>query len=225
MRDYRKEFKDHCLTCKEYDIYSYSDSTHRGFRCKHHHRPMAFDESCSSYDFDKVRGNNQIDDAVSFRVRKGYDPKPDSSYWYVVSTICKILSIEYGEDRKEQISSYLNAFKDFREFAISIQSGIEFLGEYDVNGLRLANKLLDAYNENKEQTLLFMESELLPTMDSFAKMVSFSNYPGAMKFYTRLMASLGLKYSYKPVEIEDKKSIQPELIGPGRVRNLLQSMD
>ena len=186
---------------------------------------MAFDESCSSYSFDKARGNNQIDDAVSFRVKKGYDPKPDSSYWYVVSTICKILSIEYGDGKNEQISSYLNAFKEFRDFAIGIQSGINFLGEYDINGLRLANKLLDAFNEDREQTLHYVETEILPTMDSFAKMVSFSNYPGAMKFYTRLMASLGIKFSYQPIEIEDKTAIQPELIGPGRVRSLLQSMD
>ena len=46
-----------------------------------------------------------------------------------------------------------------------------------------------------------------------------------MKFYTRLMASLGIKFSYQPIGIEDKTAIQPELIGPGRVRGLLQSMN
>lgn len=222
MQDYRSDYKNYCLTCKEYDIYSKGDSTHRGFRCKHHHRPMAFDESCSSYDFDKARGNNIIHDAVEWRVRKGYDPKPDSSYWYVVSSICKILSNEYGEDQKEQTNRYLNAFKTFREFLLSYPNGINFLADYDINGLRLANQLLDEYAFCKKQALYFIETELLPLLDTFANMIDYNNHQAAFKSYTRIMQCLSDEYRYDPIKAESKDL---ELIGQGRTRKLLQSVE
>ena len=222
MRDYLKEFKNYCLTCKEYDIYSRGDSTHRGFRCKHHQRPMAFDESCSSYGFDYARGNNQIDAAVSFRTNKGYDPSPDKSYWYVVSTICKITSLEGAEGFRAE--KYLDAFRTFREQLMTYPNGINFLSTYDVNGLRLANMLLDGYEntDTKESTITFINAELLPRLDTFANMIAYNNHPGAIKKYTNIMRILGLRFDYTPVT---DVLVLPELIGPGRTRLLLQSME
>ena len=224
MRDYREEYKDYCLTCEDYEIYDKSSSTHRGFRCKRYRRPMAFDETCNYYEFDKARGNNQINDAVKFRIDKGYDPKPDSSYWYIVSTIKMILKMNH-----EQIETdlYMNAFKSFKDVLLHYPNGIRFLASYDINGLRLASILLDnyCYKKTKEETVSFVKESLLPILNSFVKMVNYNNYPGALKVYTRLMNELSMQFNYTPVEITSKDEINPELIGSGRVRKLLQSVE
>ena len=222
--DYRKEFKERCLTCVDYEIYDKDYSTHRGFRCKRYRRPMAFDEKCYYYQFNEARGNNIIHDAVEWRVRKGYDPKPDSSYWYIVSTISTILRMNH-----EQIDTdvYMNAFKTFKDVLLQYPNGIRFLARYDINGLRLASILLDNYciRTTQQETVFFVKDSLLPLLDSFVNMVNYNNHPGALKVYTKLMNELSIQFDYTPVEITPRDEINPEMIGSGRVRKLLQSVE
>ncbi len=222
--DYRKEFKERCLTCVNYEIYDKDYSTQRGFRCKRYRRPMAFDEKCYYYEFNEARGNNIIHDAVEWRVKKGYDPKPDNSYWYIVSTISTIIKINH-----EQIDTdnYMQAFKKFKSNLESYPNGVRFLASYDINGLRLASILLDGYciPKTKAATIEFIKTELLPLLDTFVNMVNYNNHPGALKTYTKLMDVLSMQFDYTPVEITPKDEINPELIGPGRVKKLLQSME
>lgn len=222
--DYRKEFKERCLTCVDYEIYDKDYSTQRGFRCKRYRRPMAFDEKCYYYQFNEARGNNIIHDAVEWRVRKGYDPKPDSSYWYIVSTVSMILKMNH-----EQIDTdvYMDAFKSFKEVLLQYPNGIRFLASYDINGLRLASILLDNYciRTTQQETVSFVKDSLLPLLDSFVNMVNYNNHPGALKVYTKLMNELSMHFDYTPVEITPRDEINPEMIGSGRVRKLLQSVE
>ena len=223
MRDYRSDFKNYCLTCKEYDIYSRGDSTHRGFRCKHHYRPMAFDESCSSYSFDAARGNSQIEDAVSFRVNKGYDPKPDSSYWYIVSTVSKIMNLE-GKFPSSDNNEFMAAFADFRAHLMSCNYGLDFLASYDINGLRLASLLLDGYMspDTKDATVQYIEVSIIPMLKDFAALISKGDHPGALHTFTALMNSVATRYNYTAVM---PSIVDPNLIGSGKSRMLLESVE
>ena len=219
MQDYRRDFKDHCLTCKNYDIYSKGDSTHRGFRCKHYQRCMAFDESCrGNYEFDGARGNQIIEEAVDFRVRKGYDPKPDSSYWYVTSTVCKIMG--FGENHP-----YMRAFEKFeKEYMRENPRGVDFATVYDKAGIFISYLLLNDYASGKVDFIKsLISTNMIPELDKFTLCVNKEEYDDALDIYYNLMNRICVMYGFDMVSLE---MTYPDLqsIANSRMR-LLQTID
>ncbi len=147
-RDYIKDFKNHCLTCEKYDIYSRGDSTQRGYRCKRHMRPMAMDEQCSSYSLDKIRSNSTIEEAVNWRVRKGYSPSPDRSHWYVTTAICHILG--YSDD-----CEYMKAFDEVQStYMRDTDEGKDDLLKYEIFGPEVAWRLEEDYCSEENHRLV-----------------------------------------------------------------------
>ena len=142
-RDYLSEYKGHCLTCKNYDIHSKVDATVRGFRCINHHRPMAMDEKCPSYGLDYTRSNYQIDEAVEWIGRRGYEPRRDSESCYVTTIICNILGMP---DNCE----YLTWFRKLRdEYMVNSEFGLRLLYAYDTYGVQISEALENMYNDPK----------------------------------------------------------------------------
>lgn len=190
MRDYQKEFKGHCLTCQDYDIFSKSDSTHRGYRCKHHHRPMAMDEKCSSYHFDAIRSNSMIDEAVKFRVKKGYSPSPDKGHWYLVTTICKIV-------KPDQAKEFIETAREFRANLMDTPEGQVYVANYDYYGIELTQKLLEDYiNEaTKIETENYVLTVLMPIFYEYNELAKNGQTLEAVKKYIQLLKLVANRYN------------------------------
>ena len=217
MTDYRNDFKGHCLTCREYDIFCKSDATVRGYRCKHHHRPMAMDESCrDNYSFASERSNLTLEDAVKWITKRGYEPKPDNSYWYVTSTICKIASL--GTNSKNMC-----AFQELKDYYLLLYpQGLVFLNNYDINGLLLSKILLDNYlnPKTKAKTVIIVKQDLLPRLNSFTNLMIKGNIAEAFKEYSELLQHIAYLYGYQMQNFEITRE-NPEIIGSQRQRLLI----
>lgn len=204
-RDYTREFKGHCLTCKKYEISKgdWSYSTVRGFRCKRLQRPMAFDEKCYQYDFDAVRSNRTIEEAVDWRVRRGYDPRPDC---YVVTAMCEILGLPMDHE-------YIQNFRILRdEYMIEVPEGKEKIAAYDNYGEQLASRLTQNYAnpETKETTERLVKGILLPTYEQVNELIKAGNLDMAMYVYFQMMGILsrryGITYSQELAEIQKENA-------------------
>lgn len=223
MRDYQKEFKNHCLTCTEYDICSKGDSTTRGYRCKHHHRPMAFDERCSSYVFDPLKSNMAIEEAIAFRVKKGYAGGPDKGHFYILTILCDILGLP--EDNE-----YLSAFRLLRDSYLSqTTEGQNELLKYDVMGPLISNEIKDAYMDPKRRRgIVRMINELLVPcyIVPFTSMVQSGAYECAMLIYLQMTDMLAQRYNVFVAEAdlqfaEESLEAVKEGLGRKRVVNIL----
>ncbi|MBQ6841293.1 MAG: hypothetical protein IJO63_04170 [Bacilli bacterium] len=204
-RDYVSEFKGHCLTCKKYEISKgdWSWSTVRGFRCKRLQRPMAFDEKCYQYDFDAVRGNRMIEEAVDWRVRRGYDPRPDC---YVVTAMCEILGLPMDHE-------FITNFRILRdEHMINSEAGKSQIAAYDNYGEQLAERLKANFNnpETKESTEKMIRTVLLPSYEQVNELIKFGNLDMAMYVYFQMMGILSRRYgiTYSPALEEQKEAHQ-----------------
>ncbi|MBE6155205.1 MAG: hypothetical protein E7164_00405 [Firmicutes bacterium] len=188
-RDYKKEFEDRCLTCKKYDIYSKSDATVRGFRCKRLLRPVAMDSHCYQYDEDRIRSNSSIEDAVEWILRRGYDPRPDC---YVTTAICEILGMPYNHE-------YITNFKRLRsEYMESFAEGKKLIDAYDVYGLMIAEELRKRYSnsETKEATLKAIRDVLEPGyLATVNSLIKSGNMPMAMYTYFQMINMLAMQYN------------------------------
>lgn len=222
-RDYVKDFKNHCLTCDKYDIYSRGDSTQRGYRCKKHMRPMAMDEQCSSYSLDRIRSNSTIEDAVNWRVRKGYSPSPDRGHWYVTSTICKILG--YPED-----CPYMEAFDLMQStYMRQTDEGKTDLLRYEVYGPAIAWEIEAAYNDSKRRRgVERLCKEILEPdyLSLILGLVEAGNYECAVLAYKQMIDMLAQRYN---VFLEDlqygEEDMEIMASGMGRKRICLDCPD
>lgn len=217
-RDYQKEFRNHCLTCTEYDIYSKGDSTQRGYRCKHHHRPMAFDESCSSYRFDALKSNRAIEDAINFRVRKGYAGGPDKGHFYILTILCDILSLP--EDNE-----YLASFRMLRDIYLSQNpEGQRELLKYDVTGPLISEAIKTTFMDPKRRRgLMRMITEVIipDYIIPFSNMVQSGCYECAMLTYLQMTDMLSQRYQIFVSEEDlqfSEESLEAVSMGPGRCR-------
>lgn len=204
MRDYRSEFKDNCLTCKKYDIYDKGSITVRGYRCKRLQRQMALDEHCYQHDFDQTRGNNTLDDAVSYLLRRGYDPRPDC---YVTTAICDIVGLPHD-------CAYITSFRRMRdEYMSSFEEGKKQIAAYDIYGAQIANRLLADFNnpETKESVERQAKEVLVPDyLDRVTGMIANGNFALAMYTYFEMIGMLSKRYGINyvlPTEaVEDTKT-------------------
>lgn len=217
-RDYQREFKNHCLTCTEYDIYSKSDSTTRGYRCKHHHRPMAFDEKCSSYRFDALKSNMSIEEAVNFRVKKGYAGGPDKGHFYILTILCEIMGLP--EDNE-----YLLAFRTLRDVYLSQnEEGQRELLKYDVCGPLISDAIKDAHDDSKRKVGIerMINEVLMPCyIEPFTAMVQNGCYECAMLAYLQMTDMLAQRYNVFVSEEDlqfSEESLEAVSMGPGRYR-------
>lgn len=196
-RDYLKDFKNHCLTCEKYDIYSPKDSTQRGYRCKRHMRPMAMDEQCSSYSMDRLRSNKTIEEAVNWRLRKGYDPSPDKGHWYVTSMICRILG--YPQD-----CEYMQAFEMMQAtYMRESEEGKADLLRYEVYGPEIAWRLEEAYsNEETRSSVERLCREILEPdyLALILGLIRANNLECAVLAYKQMIDMLASRYG---VYLED----------------------
>jgi hypothetical protein len=197
--NFNKDFKNHCITCKFYDL---KDINVRGFRCTKFFRPMALDESCiGNYEYAEKRTNDDIKKAIKWITKRGYDPKPDNMYWYLTSTICKIL--KYNDNSK-----YMEAFKNFKsEFLLKDKRGILFLYNYDICGCFLSNILLNSYNENKENTIIYLNYLVNNYLNLFVLYVKNEFYDEALNIYINFINDILNKYNiiYKTKDINDEE--------------------
>ena len=212
--DYQKEYKDHCLTCKKYDIYSKSDATVRGYRCIHHHRPMAMDEKCSSYGFDYARSNSMIEDAIEWIGKRGYDPRPDAGSCYITSIICHILGLP---DNCE----YLTNFRRLRdEYMVTFPEGLKQLYAYDTFGVQISMRLEKDFNtpEKREATVKMVKEILLPDyIVKVNELIKAGNFAMAMYAYVQMTMTLSNKYGINYIIPDvDVESLDKETIGHGR---------
>ena len=200
-RDYREEFKENCLTCKKYDIYSKSDATVRGFRCKRLLRQVAMDGKCYQHDFDYLRGNSTIEEAVEWIIRRGYDPRPDC---YVTTAICEILGLPYDHE-------YITSFKKLRdEYMATFAEGKKQIAAYDVYGVQIAMKLKAAYEnaETKKATEESIKKVLVPGyLEVVKELVKSGNFAMAMYTYFQMIGVLSQRYgvSYSVETINETK--------------------
>ena len=200
-RDYREEFKHNCLTCKKYDIYSKADATVRGFRCKRLMRQMSMDEHCYQHDFDQLRSNSTIEDAVNWILRRGYDPRPDC---YVTTAICEILGLPYDHE-------YIKNFKKLRNDHMKIEQ----IMAYDVYGVQIAQRLKSAYSnkETRSVTEKLVKDILHPSyLVEVNKLIKGENYDLALYSYFQMLGVLseryGINYVSEPLEIKAEEPVE-----------------
>ncbi len=201
--DYLKNNADTCLTCEYYDIYHKGDSTEKGFRCTQLYRPMADFESCYRYRFANNRTNYEIYEALYWRDKRGYNPKPDNSYYYIVSLLCEMLKL----DNKEE---YLNAFGILKDYCTKFPNGQVFLTNYDNIGpkLRLLIQIDDIVKKrevseasDKLKTTENLRDLVTKYLDPMVNLIKYQNYSGALKIYLSFMYYLSSLYQ---VEIDEK---------------------
>ena len=217
-RDYLKEFKNHCLTCEKYDIYSKGDSTERGYRCQKHGRPMAMDEECPSYRLDKLRSNSTIEDAVSWRCKRGYSPSRDSSYWYVTTAICDIL----GYPRE---CEYMIAFAHMQATVMrdTDENKVDLL-KYEVYGPAIAWKLKKAYEDpkRKESVIKLCKKILEPEyLKLILNLIRVGNFECAILTYKQMIDMLAQRFN---VYLENLEYTEEEIqiLDTGKSRKRLR---
>lgn len=201
--DYMKNNDGTCLTCKYYDIYHKGDATDRGFRCTEFYRPMADFESCSRYRRDENRRNYEIYEALYWIEKRGYDPKTDNSYYYIVSLLCQMLRL----DNKDE---YLNAFAILKDYCSKFPNGQVFLTNYDIIGpkIRMLIEIDDILKKrdiskpsDKFKTTESLRNLVTKYLDPMVNLIKYQNYSGALKIYLSLMYYLSALYL---VEIDEK---------------------
>lgn len=215
-KDYISEYKGHCLTCKKYDIYSKSDATIRGFRCIHHHRPMAMDESCPNHSLDYARSNYQIEEAVEWIGRRGYEPRRDAGSCYITTIACKILGLP--DDCK-----YLTYFRKLRDdYMVKFPEGLKLLYAYDIYGVQISIALENLYNnpQTKEYAEKIVKHIVVPHyFDIIASYLEQDNYEKAMNHYVIMSEMLGnivgVKFQIPEVDVN---TLDKEVVGHGRAR-------
>ena len=206
-RDYQTEFKDKCLTCKKYDIYSKSDATVRGFRCKRLMRQMALDDHCYQYDCDKVRGNASIEEAVTWLLKRGYEPRYDC---YITTAVCHIKGLPLD-------CEYVQNFRKLRDnYVAKLPNGADELVSYDIYGIQIANKLLNDYQneETKEATKKMAEEVLFPEfIELVNNLIKAGEYETAWFIYSAMIELLSKRYNivyYVPPKEEKNPLAQEE---------------
>lgn len=217
-RDYKKEFKGHCLTCKNYDIYTKSDATVRGFRCVHHHRPMAMDEKCSSYGNDITRSNQTIEDAVKWIGKRGYDPRPDKGSCYITSICCRVLGLP---DDCEYLTN-LRRLRD--EYMVNFDEGLTHLYKYDIFG-RQISEIIESEFENpktKIKTERMVKEILEPQyLVILNELIKCGNFACAMEAYLQMTDLLMQRYSIYEMPLEvDVSTLDKQEVGHGRIRTI-----
>lgn len=187
--DYAKEFEDKCATCGKWKMHDKSDAGRNGFRCSYHQRQMAHFESCSNYVKDKYRTSREIEGALDWLYSYcNYEPRYDNSYWYIVSTCCKMVGMP--EDNK-----IMNSAIKFREYLDKNHFGKILLLYYEKYGIIFANNLL----ADKNKTLV--EDMIIPTyLEPFSKYVIENNYVQALRIYLKLIMFLSNYYGY-PINV------------------------
>jgi len=187
-RDYRTQYKDKCLTCKKYDIYTKSNATVRGFRCDRLMRPVAMSEHCYQYDFDAIRGNWEIEEAVEWILKRGYDPRPDC---YVVTAMCEILDIPYD-------SEYIENFKIMRdEYMCKTEAGRKQLAAYDLYGIQIADRLRQDYANEKTRvaTGVKVKTIILPAYEQVNELIKCNNFGMAVYTYFQMIKTIAKFYN------------------------------
>lgn len=216
--DYRSEYKGRCITCENYKINDKCDVTVKGYRCSHHHRSMAMDESCSSYEFSFLRSNSSIEEAIEYIEKRGYDPSPDSSSCYITSLVCKILGYD---DNCE----YLTNFRDFRDnYMVNTTYGLECLCLYDIYGVEICKKLEEHYNSQHLHRKTYdivkniIEPDYLQVVNEDIKN---GEYEKAIKEYVDMTNMLMKRYGIYPKDIHiNIDEVDKKEVGHGRVRSL-----
>ena len=208
-----------CIYCLNYDI---TDIHSRGYRCKVHQRPMALDESCPSFS-DALRSDSTVNGAISKIKKRGYDGRPDNSYWYITSTVCKLAG--YDEN-----CIFMNAFEDIKKNYLEVTpEGQAFLQSYDIKGLYLSKILLENYKTNPEDTKKVIEEEIIPQLSIFAMAVMKHQYENALYYYQCIMEFIEeyynaeiprLKVSYDEYD-ETGHSFNIENMNKVRTRNVV----
>lgn len=176
-----------CIYCSKYDLNTIHS---RGYRCNRHQRPMAIDENCPSWS-DGLRSDKTVEEAIKRIKKYGYNGKPDSSYWYVTSTVSKIAGLQ-------DENNYLLAFKKMKDYLLNSQKGIEFLINYDFNGVFISKVLLEKYEEDKDNTEIFVKEELLPQFDVFAEETENDQMENAFACYESIMDYIATYYHRCP---------------------------
>lgn len=206
-RDYQKEFKDRCLTCKKYDIYCKSDATVRGFRCKRLMRQVALDDHCYQYDCDRLRGNASIEEAVTWLLKRGYEPRYDC---YITTAICHIKGFSLD-------CSFVKNFKKLREeYVAKLPNGEEELAAYDIYGIQLANKLLAAYQnpETKDATKKLVDGALFNGFIVVVNnLIEMGKMAEAWNRYTKMIELLSMHFAvsyYVPPKNDDVIAFEQE---------------
>lgn len=214
-RDYISEYQGHCLTCSRYDIFSKCDATSRGYRCIHHQRPMAMDESCSNYSIDYARSNYLIEEAVQWLGKRGYDPRRDNESCYITTIACKILGLP--DD-----CEYLTEFRKIREYMKHSESGLALLHAYDVYGVQISEALNALYDDPKtrEYARAIITQIIVPHyFKNILGYIKYGHYNEAIRQYVwmseRLGNIVGVKFQIPDVDVN---TLDPETVGHGRRR-------
>lgn len=189
-RDYREDFKDKCLTCKKYDIYrsGRSYATVRGFRCDRLMGPMAMTDHCYQHDFDRMRSNSDIEEAVEWILKRGYDPRPSC---YVVTAMCEILDIPYD-------SEYIENFKIMRdEYMCKTEDGRKQLAAYDLYGIQIADRLRKDYADEKTRlaTDTKVRTIILPAYEQVNELIKCGNFGMAVYSYFQMIKTIAKHYN------------------------------
>lgn len=217
MADLVEKFKGKCFTCEEYKIHDKGDSDRRGYRCSHHHRTMAHFESCSSYDFDRYRTSDEIEDAFNWIYKnRSYEPKYDNTYWYIVTAVSRIMGMP--ED-----NIFMTSAIEFRNVIKQDEENKKLLVYYEMYGLPIAEKMIKNYeSENiKVSTKNLVEMILVPNyLTKFVTLVKNKNYDEALDVYKKMMFFLSGYYN----EIYYTTEISAEKLN-GKVRSLKRNDD
>ncbi|MEG1288161.1 MAG: hypothetical protein RR189_03145 [Bacilli bacterium] len=192
-------YDDLCGGCINYNISNLSAAYNDGYTCSVHGsvglfsntRRFAFDDTCSSQRKDRSRSNRDIEKAFDALERKygRYTPHSDS-WWYIATTVCKILGIE--EHQK-----YLDIIASFRTNVL--EKDLLYFGDvvsYDIYGRLIANSL------NKDEgreciSIILFRDYILPVCN----LILDKKYDDAFTLYKEMV--LKLKSLYKINELED----------------------
>lgn len=209
MIDYTREYKNKCLTCSNYDISSQKDATTRGYRCVRHHRPMAMDESCSSYSRNYARGNQMIESAIKWMGKHGYDPRRDNaSLCYITTIVCDILG-------KDDDHYYLTSLRKLRNnYLMTFELGQKVLFDYDTYGALVSN-----YIAKDENAFDYIKEVIEPNyLIPICNYIDNEDYKLATNLYLKMTFHLLDRYHlvYSPIN-EKPNEKQLENLGHARI--------
>ena len=189
MKDYASEYKGYCLTCKNYDLSSKNDATTRGFRCTYHGRPMAMDEKCPRYSRDIAKSNSYISSAVSWMNNHGYDPRRDKdTFCYITTICCDILG--YSDSH-----IYLESLRALRDYLLNSDFGKKILFDYDVYGVKVAQKVYESYTFDKENTLSMINEIIVPNyFEPLCALIQSGQFEQATNLYVKMTFVLMRRY-------------------------------